>query len=150
MINGQISATDSERTAEGDWPVDRHYIKGWLATLEPDYLEAVEDVIGKLEEFGPSLGRPSAAEVKESVITNLKELRPVNVNRDVMRILFAYAPDRTGVLLYGGIKGTMRRSNNHWWKKWYKKEAIPTAEERYMDYIVRHKLDDPTGPRYRR
>lgn len=130
-------ATTTETGNPDRWTVERRYIRDWLTTLDQEHTDAVELAIAQLEQHGPSLDRPSAARIWESSIGNLKELRPTAVGRDIMRILFVFAPDRTGVLLFGGTKGVYRQSNNKGWKRWYKKQAIPAAEVNYQDFLER-------------
>lgn len=57
-----------------------------------------------------------------SAIQNLKELRPGTV-----RILFAFDPWRSSILLVAGDKRDR-------WNEWYD-EAIPLAEQRYTAYL---------------
>jgi len=54
----------------------------------------------------------------------MKELRPRSGH---IRILFAFDPRRTAVLLLGGDK-------THRWKEWYK-EMIPAADDLYDNYL---------------
>ena len=67
--------------------------------------------IDLLAEAGPGLGRPLIDSIHGSAIANLKELRP-----DTVRILFAFDPWRSSILLVGGDKagrwtsGTSKRS----------------------------------------
>jgi hypothetical protein len=73
---------------------------------------------------GPSLGRPLVDTLTGSRIANLKELRP---RRNDIRILFAFDPRRTAILLLGGSK-----TND--WNGWYERN-IPEAERLYDDYL---------------
>lgn len=56
--------------------------------------------------------------LRGSAVANLKELRPGTV-----RILFAFDPWRSSILLVAGDKSGQ-------WTEWYQ-EAIPLAEQRY-------------------
>lgn len=85
---------------------------------------AVLVALKKLEEFGPSLGRPLVDHMKGSKMRNLKELRPMGTS---LRCLFAFDPLRRAVLLTAGDKRDQ-------WKKWYEK-AIPRAEFLYSIHI---------------
>lgn len=80
--------------------------------------------VGKLEEAGPALGRPLADTVGGSRHPNMKELRPPGTN---LRILFAFDPRRTGILLIGGDK-TDR------WREFYE-ETIPEADRLYDEHL---------------
>ncbi len=93
----------------------------WFLTLPEGLQEEIWAGIHRLEEIGPRLGRPLVDTLKGSRIKNLKEMR-VEFERQPYRLLFAFAPDRRGILLVGGSKATDKR--------WYQR-AIATAETRY-------------------
>lgn len=57
-----------------------------------------------IEQFGPSLGRPTVDTLKGSRMANLKELR-FNAAGGVWRVAFAFDGDRVAVLLVVGDKG---------------------------------------------
>lgn len=78
--------------------------------------------IDGLAEAGPGLGRPLVDTIHGSTLANLKELRPGTV-----RILFAFDPWRSSILLVAGDKAGQ-------WNAWYR-EAIPLAEHRYETYL---------------
>jgi hypothetical protein len=80
---------------------------------------------GLLRERGPQLGRPRVDTVKGSEFANMKELR-VQIAGDPWRILFAFDPKRSAVLLIGGNK----RGD----KRWYKTH-IPIADERFKRHL---------------
>jgi hypothetical protein len=71
---------------------------GELTDAEQDAITAAVEV---LEEDGPGLGRPLVDRVEGSRYANMKELRPPPGN---IRILFAFDPRRTAILLIGGDK----------------------------------------------
>jgi len=56
-----------------------------------------------LEAFGPTLPRPHADVIVQSRHPNMKELRG-KVNERQLRVLFAFDPRRTAILLLGGDK----------------------------------------------
>lgn len=65
--------------------------------------------------------------VKASRHKNMKELRPPSAGSTEIRVLFAFDPKRTAVLLPGGDKrGT--------WTDWYR-GSIPIADARYEDHL---------------
>ena len=70
----------------------------------------------------PRRCRPLVDTIHGSSIANLKELRPGTV-----RILFAFDPWRSSILLVAGDKAGR-------WNDWYR-EAIPLAEQRYETYL---------------
>ena len=94
----------------------------WWEDLEPDDQERLAAAVELLETLGPSLGRPLVDTLKGSRHPNMKELRPGTV-----RVLFAFDPRRTAILLLGGDKG------GHW-KDWYVK-AIPEADRLFDDHL---------------
>lgn len=96
----------------------------WWNMLSADEKDSVEATVGFLEERGPGLGRPLVDTVKGARHPNMKELRPPGGN---LRILFAFDPRRTAILLLGGDKTNQ-------WQVWYQ-EAIPKADDLYDEYI---------------
>jgi hypothetical protein len=66
--------------------------------------------------------------IQGSRIHHLKELRPGSGGRSEIRVLFAFDPARTALLLLGGDK-----AGN--WKRWYR-ENIPLAEQLYLQYTT--------------
>jgi hypothetical protein len=75
----------------------------WFRELEE---VAQAEVIAKVELlklFGPRLGRPHADTLSGSKHANLKELR-ADTARQVLRIAFAFDPQRAAVLLVAGDK----------------------------------------------
>lgn len=97
-------------------------VRDWISGLdEPNYRRVVQ-AIDTLAEGGPGLGRPLVDTIVGSKIPNLKELRPGTV-----RILFAFDPWRSSVLLVAGDKSKQ-------WSSWYQ-AAIPMAEQRYEIYL---------------
>jgi hypothetical protein len=57
----------------------------------------------------------------------LKELRPGSAGSSEVRILFAFDPWRSSVLLVAGDKAGR-------WTEWYR-QAIPRAEQLYETYV---------------
>jgi len=81
-----------------------------------------------LAEDGPGLGRPWVDHIKGSRIRNLKELRFTSTDSKHFRILFAFDPTRSAVLLVAGDKRGQ-------WNRWYPR-AIRLAEQRYAQYLA--------------
>lgn len=102
----------------------------WIDGLDPPTHQRVVHAIDLLAELGPGLGRPLVDTVHGSVMANLKELRPGTV-----RILFAFDPWRSSILLVAGDKAGR-------WNAWYR-EAIPLAEQRYEIYLKERAQEDP-------
>ncbi|MFI2665015.1 type II toxin-antitoxin system RelE/ParE family toxin [Micromonospora carbonacea] len=97
-------------------------VHDWIDSLDAATYARVVQAIDLLAESGPGLGRPVVDTIRGSTIANLKELRPGSV-----RILFAFDPWRSSILLVAGDKAGR-------WNQWYA-EAIPLAEHRYEIYL---------------
>lgn len=87
---------------------------------------AIGRVIELLAELGPQLRRPHADTLQGTKLANLKELR-AHTNAAELRVLFAFDPRRTAILLLGGNKSGK-------WERWYR-QAIPQAEALYAEHL---------------
>jgi hypothetical protein len=87
----------------------------------------VNQAILVLERNGPSEGRPLVDTLVGSTVANLKELRPGSAAGSEVRILFAFDPWRSAILLVAGDKSGR-------WQSWYR-GAIPEAERLYSVYL---------------
>jgi hypothetical protein len=96
----------------------------WWATLSVAQQEAIDTAVAVLEERGPGLGRPWVDTITGSRHPNMKELRPRGGH---LRVLFAFDPRRTAILLLGGDKTDQ-------WQSWYL-DAIPKADTLYDEYL---------------
>lgn len=96
----------------------------WYRSIEGDDLESVTAAVNRLEEKGHVLPRPFADTIKSSRHANMKELRPMGGN---IRILFAFDPRRSAILLLGGDK-----SNR--WSDWYR-QMVPIADALYDEHL---------------
>ncbi|MER5551578.1 type II toxin-antitoxin system RelE/ParE family toxin [Streptomyces sp. NPDC002793] len=106
----------------------------WIHGLEAGSEAQVVDAIDRLADGGPGMGRPLVDRLEGSVVHNLKELRPGSAGRSEIRIIFAFDPWRSAILLLGGDK-----SGN--WSGWYK-QAIPRAEELYAEYLKEREAEE--------
>ena len=103
----------------------------WFTLLIKEDLGSATQVaqaVAALREEGPALGRPLVDRLKGASIHNLKELRPGSRGRSEIRIIFAFDPSRSALLLPGGDK-----AGN--WQRWYR-DNIPLAEQLYVDYTA--------------
>jgi hypothetical protein len=103
----------------------------WFTTLiKEDLASAVQvaQAVTALREEGPALGRPLVDRIQGSKIHHLKELRPGSAGRSEIRVLFAFDPTRSALLLLGGDK-----AGN--WQRWYR-QNIPVAEQLYLEYTT--------------
>ncbi len=96
----------------------------WFSGLSSTERISVAAKVDLLEEEGPSLGRPHVDTLKGSKLTNLKELIIQHAGNPY-RVIFAFDPRRTAILLLGGRKAD---------SKWYR-TAIPEAEKMYERYL---------------
>lgn len=109
------------------WSVDIELIAGWLASLDDDSRAQVVAVIELLEDRGPQLGRPIVDTVSSSRHRNMKELRPGSSGRSELRVLFAFDPERSAIMLIAGDKAGD-------WTRWYKKN-IPLADDIFDEHL---------------
>lgn len=103
----------------------------WFTTLIKDDLRSailVAQAVAALREEGPSLHRPLVERLKGSRFHHLKELRPGSGGRSEIRIIFAFDPTRSALLLLGGDKSGS-------WNRWYR-ESVPVAERLYIEYTT--------------
>ncbi len=82
-----------------------------------------------LEHLGPALGRPAVDNVHQSKHPNMKELRAERA----LRVLFAFDPRRTAILLIGGDKSPDDRSSPNW-NRWYV-HYVPIADSLYDTHL---------------
>jgi hypothetical protein len=75
--------------------------------------------------------------IEHSAIQNLKELRPASAGRSELRILFAFDPRRSAILLVAGDK-----AGN--WKQWYR-QAVPRAEQLLEIYLKERAEEEERG-----
>jgi hypothetical protein len=121
-------------TAE-EWEIRvTNELLAWINTLDERTRAQVVDAIDRLAEAGPALGRPLVDSIAHSQIGNLKELRPGSAGRSEVRILFAFDPWRSAILLTGGDKSGD-------WQGWYRR-AIPRAEELYEEYLKEREAEE--------
>lgn len=97
----------------------------WWHDLADERQDAVDAAVRMLEERGPSLGRPFVDTLQGSRHANMKELRPRGSN---LRVLFAFDPRRTAILLLGGDKTGQ-------WEEWYAVN-IPWADALYDEHLA--------------
>ncbi len=93
--------------------------------MDEDGQIAIDAAVEVPQERGPALGRPLVDNVHQSRHPNMKELRPLGGD---IRILFAFDPRRTAILLIGGDK--MGR-----WNECYA-ETVPVADQLYDDHLA--------------
>jgi hypothetical protein len=75
----------------------------WWHTLSESEQGKVDARVGLLIERGPHLGFPFSSQVKASRFPEMRELR-APAGGDPLRILYAFDPRRTAILLVAGDK----------------------------------------------
>lgn len=109
----------------GSWEVeytDEFY--DWFDELTIEEQDWIFASVEQLQLEGPGLGRPLVDTIRGSRFSNMKELRPP-AN---LRILFAFDPRRSAILLIGGNKTNQ-------WNRWYE-VMIPVADALYEQYLA--------------
>jgi hypothetical protein len=96
----------------------------WWSALALDDQAAISVAVEALELRGPALGRPFVDTITTSAHANLKELRP---RGGTIRVLFAFDPRRTAILLIGGDKRDR-------WDEWYA-VMVPRADRLYDEHL---------------
>ena len=93
----------------------------WVSDEDQEQVDVAVDI---LEIDGPIRGRPLVDTITQSRHTNMKELRPPSTS---IRILFAFDPRRTAILLLGGDKQGQ-------WTQWYDRN-VPIADVLYTEHL---------------
>lgn len=109
-----------------NWTVEYtdEFEQWWLALAEK-VQDDIDNVVSLLEEHGPMLGWPYSSDIKGSKIA-MRELR-IQSGGHPIRILYAFDPVRTALLLLGGDK----KGNNRWYD-----ETVPQAERIFKEHLA--------------
>ena len=97
----------------------------WWETLDEDAQTSINAVVLVLEKIGPALTRPYADTLKGSRHPNMRELRVQHQGRP-FRLLYAFDPRRTAIILIGGDKG----GDDRWYDVY-----IPIADKLYDEHL---------------
>jgi hypothetical protein len=100
----------------------------WFADLDEDAQAEIIAIVELLKLLGPRLGRPHADTLNGSRYANMKELRATTADK-VLRIAFAFDPDRNGILPIGGDKSGVS-------KKRFYKQLIEKADQLYAAHLA--------------
>lgn len=108
------------------WEVEyTDQFEAWWYTLEQQEQDAIDVTVGLLEEKGPSLPFPHSSGIHNSRHPHMRELR-VQHKGQPYRILYAFDPRRTAILLIGGNK----TGNDRWYEQY-----VPIADRLYDEHL---------------
>jgi len=99
----------------------------WWDGIDEREQESVDSSVRLLEKKGPTLPYPYSSGVEQSRHSHMRELR-IQHKGQPYRVLYAFDPRRTAILLLGGNKVGDDR--------WYD-ENVPKADDIYEAYITR-------------
>jgi len=97
----------------------------WWGSLNDDEQIAITSIVQLLEVKGPQLPYPYSSGINNSRFSHMRELR-IQHKGDPYRILYAFDPRRTAILLIGGNKV----GNDRWYE-----EYVPVANRLYEEHI---------------
>ena len=97
----------------------------WWDTLSEGEQKAVNATVELLEEYGPKLKFPYSSGVRDSKHSHMRELRTQRAGHP-LRLLYAFDPRRTAILLIGGDKTGVAN--------WYE-TYIPIADRLYDEHL---------------
>ena len=100
----------------------------WFAGLGDDSQAEIIAKVELLKLLGPHLSRPHADTLNGSKHANMKELR-ADTSDSVIRVAFAFDPDRAAILLLGGDKSGVNQ------KRFYK-QLIAKADHLYDVHLA--------------
>ena len=108
------------------WDVEfTSQFESWWNSLSDDEQVEISAKVELLQESGPTLPRPHADVISTSRHANMKELRAKVEDRH-LRVLYAFDPRRTALLLLGGDKTGD--------PKWYDK-FVPIADDLFDQHL---------------
>jgi hypothetical protein len=105
----------------------------WWEGLSVEEQDSIDSAVYMLEDVGPALARPYADTISNSQFPNMRELR-IQHEGQPYRVLYAFDPRRTGVLLIGGDK----TGNPRWYR-----EFVPKADAIYAQHL--RELDEESS-----
>lgn len=97
----------------------------WWGDLSEDEQESMDAYVQLLEKQGPTLRFPYSSGVNGSRHGHMRELRVQHQGRPY-RVLYAFDPRRTAILLIGGDK----TGNDRWYD-----ENVPIADDLYDEHL---------------
>jgi hypothetical protein len=97
----------------------------WWNSLSEDEQVEISAKVELLQDRGPTLSRPHADVISTSRHANMKELRGKVEDRH-LRVLYAFDPRRTALLLLGGDK----TADPNWYQKF-----VPIADDLFDQHL---------------
>lgn len=97
----------------------------WWTNLDEAERESITATVGLLEVDGPNLRFPHSSGINGSKHEHMRELRIQHAGRPY-RVLYAFDPRRSAILLIGGDKTGQDR--------WYE-EYVPLADRLYDEHL---------------
>lgn len=110
-----------------NWDVEHtdEFEKWWVYDIDDGERQSIGARVALLEERGPDLDHPYSSGITTSAYSHMRELR-IQHKGEPYRVLYAFDPRRTAILLIGGKKTGDDR--------WYE-EYVPFADSLYSDYL---------------
>ncbi len=109
-----------------DWLVEyTDEFDAWWDTLTEGEQEAIDAYVDLLINRGPALAFPYSSGIRGSRHSHMRELRVQHQGKPY-RVLYAFDPRRTAILLIGGKKGGG--------KQWYRR-FVPMADALYDEHL---------------
>lgn len=99
--------------------------RSWFEGLSEGEQNSVTRVVRMLEEAGPALGHPQSSGIVGSRVGHMRELR-VQHSGQPYRVLYAFDPRRSALLLMGGNK----TGDDRWYET-----MVRWADELYAEYL---------------
>lgn len=103
----------------------------WWEELTEGEQEDISAVVTLLEERGPTLPFPYSSAINGSRHGHMRELR-VQHGGHAIRVLYAFDPRRSAILLIGGDK----TGDNRWYDK-----HVPKADDLYDEHLIELKRE---------
>ncbi len=98
----------------------------WWNDLDENEQDTVFSYVSLLEQKGTQLSYPYSSNVKSSKHSHMRELR-IQHQGEPYRVLYAFDPRRTGILLIGGCKA----GDDKWYEKY-----VPIADSIYDNHLI--------------
>lgn len=115
-----------------NWPVEYTDEFGdWWDTLDEGEQDSVAAYVALLERRGPTLPHPYSSQIRGAKHSHLRELR-IQHKGQPYRVLYAFDPRRTAILLIGGKKTGSGR--------WYE-TYLPLADRLYEEHLEQLKKE---------